>query len=34
MEILTKVIAWAKNNPKTVIFLAGVAAALAVKYVF
>lgn len=34
MEILTKVIAWSKDNPKTVVFLAGVASALAVKYLF
>jgi hypothetical protein len=34
MEIITKVVAWVKANPKTVIFLAGVASALAVKYIF
>jgi hypothetical protein len=34
MEKLSIVIAWAKANPKTVIFIAGVATALAVKYLF
>lgn len=34
MEKLSKVLVWAKENPKTVIFIAGVAAALAVKYIF
>ena len=34
MEKLTKVVEWAKENPKTVIFIAGVAAALTVKYIF
>jgi hypothetical protein len=34
MEKLSIIITWAKDNPKTVIFIAGVAAALAVKYIF
>jgi hypothetical protein len=34
MEKLSIVVAWVKANPKTAIFIAGVASALAVKYLF
>lgn len=34
MEIIIKTATWAKENPKTVIFIAGVASALAVKFLF